>query len=164
MRRVITFRPYTIQDRPWVQSANSSFYQETHHFDKTFNDAVTSALDLIESRLSEPRDKHLIAECVNQPAGCIFFSAETEAVGRIRLFFLEETYRGKGYGKAILNNILLHAKENDFKTIRVSTFDRHPEACQLYERLDFTVVNQFQTQAFGHVLQQLDYELSLVST
>ena len=128
---MVAFRPFRTSDRPWVTEANVRFYQTVHDFDASFADAVRDALDLLESQNSEPASNYVIAEASNTPVGCIFLSLEAPAVERI-----------------------LH-------TVSVSTFDRHPEACRLYEAFGFELLAKSRTLAFGHVMQQLDYALSL---
>ena len=98
---------------------------------------------------------------MNRPVGCVFFSAETPAVGRIRLFYLEQAYRRQGIGMRLLRDILTDARKNGFKAVRVSTFDRHSEACRLYEYFGFEVLNISRSEAFGKAMQQIDYELLL---
>ncbi|MEP3296569.1 MAG: GNAT family N-acetyltransferase [Pseudoruegeria sp.] len=158
---MVTFRSYQSDDRAWVKESNSWFYQNFHDFDATFTVAVSAALEFLEGQMSKPTSNYLIVEAANRPVGCIFFNAETPTVGRIRLFYLEQAYRGQGIGMRLLRNILTDARKNGFKAVRVSTFDRHPEACRLYEFFGFEVLNINRSEAFGQVMQQIDYELLL---
>ncbi|MCG7625104.1 GNAT family N-acetyltransferase [Epibacterium sp. Ofav1-8] len=137
------------------------FYRTFHNFDSTFVYAVSAALDLVEGQMSKVRKFYLIAECGGQPVGCIFLSAETSTVSRIRLFYLDEAYRGRGTGKRLLSAVVTAAREKEFKSVRVSTFDRHPEACGLYESAGFEAVRTVRSMAFGQDMQQVDYELLL---
>ncbi|SLN36595.1 Acetyltransferase (GNAT) family protein [Roseovarius albus] len=161
---MVTFRPYQRSDRPWVLKANSHFYQSFHNFDVIFTNAVDAALDVLEDKISNPESNYLITESTARPVGCIFFSSETATVGRIRLFFIEHAHRGQGIGSRMLRNVLANAGLNGIETVVVSTFDRHPEACRLYESFGFEVANRFWSTAFGQTMQQLDYQISLDST
>ena len=158
----IAIRSYQGTDRIWVEDANVRFYRAFHDFDSTFADAVSAALDLLEGQMSDARSLYLIAESGRQPVGCIFLSAETSTVSRIRLFYLEEAYRGRGTGKRLLSAVVTAAREKAFETVRVSTFDRHPEACRLYESFGFEAVSTARSKAFGKDMRQVDYELLLV--
>lgn len=160
-QNMVTFRSYQNDDRAWVTDVNSRFYQSFHGFDATFADAVRAALDLLEGQMVDVNSNYLIAEAANHPIGSIFFSSELPAVGRIRLFYLEEAYRRQGLGRRLLRDILDDARIKEFKTVRVSTFDRHPEACRLYESFGFELVKKSRSEVFGQVMQQLDYELQL---
>lgn len=83
--------------------SNLRFYRTYHDFDATFaDDAMCAALDLLEAQLSDATSTYVIAESLQSPAGCIFFSSETSTAGRIRLFYLEQAYRGRGIGARLL--------------------------------------------------------------
>jgi len=158
---MVSIRSYTRHDRTWVEKANVHFYQNRHKFDATFTDAVESALDELEGRISDPESCFLIAEHDGTPVGCIFLSTDQQSVGRIRLFFVDEDFRGKGIGRNLLQAVLESAMRREFEAVRVSTFERHPEACRLYEKSDFKLGNAHQMTAFGNVMQQRDYELTI---
>ncbi|MDV7143776.1 GNAT family N-acetyltransferase [Tropicimonas sp. TH_r6] len=157
----MTVRSYQSDDRLWVAESNVQFYRRFHDFDVTFSEAVNAALDLLEDQMSKATSNYLIAEAANRPVGCIFLSAETPTVGRIRLFFVEDAYRGKGIGARLLGDGLSRARRNGLQCIRVSTFDQHPEACRLYESFGFERVNSAEMRAYGRDMHQRDYELLL---
>lgn len=157
---MITYRPYQHSDRDWVTLVNSHFYQRSHGFDATFLDALNAALDLLEKQISESTSTYLIAEAAKGPVGCIFLSAEPQNAARIRLFYLEEAYRGQGVGAHLLRLVLNVARENQLTKVHVSTFDRHHEACRLYESFGFRPCVKSPAEAFGQVMRQIDYELS----
>jgi GNAT superfamily N-acetyltransferase len=90
--------------------SNLRFYRTFHDFDATFADAMNAALDLLEAQLSDVTSTYLIAESSQGPAGCIFFSSETSTAGRIRLFYLEQAYRGQGIGARLLRRVLTKAR------------------------------------------------------
>ncbi|MBZ8119881.1 GNAT family N-acetyltransferase [Roseovarius sp. LXJ103] len=158
---LITLRVYQSEDRTWVEESNVRFYRAVHNFDATFAVAVNSALDLLERQKSLVDSLYLVAEAEKQPVGCIFLCAETPAAGRIRLFYLEEEYRGRGIGLRLLRTVVSAAKDMKLKTVRVSTFDRHPEACRLYETFGFESVKTAPSTDFSQVMKQVDYELLL---
>lgn len=144
-----------------MADANLRFYREEHGFDASFAGAVNAALDLLESRISQASSRYLVVVSGERPVGCIFLSAEAPAVARIRLFYLDEAHRRQGIGKRLLRTVLNAARENEIKTIRVSTFDRHFEACRLYESFGFEPTGTTALTAFGQVMKQVDYELLL---
>ena len=144
-----------------VAAANIGFYRDVHGFDATFAAAVTAALDFLDSRASQPANCYLIAESRNRPIGCIFLCAETPTEARIRLFYLDKAHRGQGIGRRLLRAVLSDAQDNGVETVRVSTFDRHPEACALYASAGFDPVASARALAFGQVMTKVDYDLRL---
>lgn len=156
---LVTFRRYQSDDRAWIEESIAHFYRHVHHYDTTFHDALATALDLLERRQSVDGSGYFVAEIGNRPVGCIFLSADGPDAGRIRLFYVEEAHRGRAIGGGLLRNVLTAAKEKNLATLRVSTFDRHWEACRLYEAFGFKQVKREPTRAFGLVMTQMDYEL-----
>lgn len=156
---MVTIRPYRSADRPWIADTHVRFYQTVHNFDRGFADVVDAALALLERQKSEATSFYQIMEAEKQRVGCLFLSADAPAIGRVRLFYLDAAYRRRGLGKRLLRGALAAAKDNSLRAIRVSTFDRHPEACRLYEAFGFELVKTAPSQAFGQDLTQVDYEL-----
>lgn len=157
----MTFRPYQREDRAWIEKANARFYRTGHNFNSTFDDALKEALDLLEHQKMAADSHYLVAVSEKRLVGCIFLSAETPRTGRIRLFYVEERYRGRGLGKLLLSDVLNAAGERHFSEVRVSTFDRHREACRLYETFGFQPVKTARAVAFGQIMTQVDYALSI---
>ncbi|MFK7765454.1 MAG: GNAT family N-acetyltransferase [Roseobacter sp.] len=157
---MVTFRPYIPEDRAWVIATNLHFYRTAHDFDASFSDALVTALDHLDTERAETTSTYLIAEAQEGTVGCIFLSAESESIGRIRLFFLAEGFRGRGIGRQALQMALTEGRKSGLKLIRVSTFDCHPEACRLYSLLGFTQIAATPLSAFGRNMRQLDFELA----
>ncbi len=157
----VTFRSYKPVDRAWVAATNLNYYQTVHKFDASFSNALVKALDHLETKLTDVESTYLIAKTHKGPVGCIFLSPEEGTTGRIRLFYLEDAYRGKGVGAKMLQQTLTQARANGLTRVRVSTFDRHNEACQLYKSFGFVQMTRFASTFFSQVMVQLDYEITL---
>lgn len=160
----VSFRPFQKSDRAWVMRENLRFYRSVHGFDASFGDALAAALDLLEPQRENPTCTYLIAENRTDLIGCIFLSADDDRAARMRLFYLKEEHRTKGIGALLLQHVIAQASKNGFELIRVSTFDRHPEACRLYESFGFVGVATTPSNAFGQIMHQLDFELTLSTT
>ncbi|SFB82593.1 GNAT family N-acetyltransferase [Tropicimonas isoalkanivorans] len=162
-RTTAPFRSYKPSDRDWIIRANVRHYERIDGFDPSFAEAVSKALDLLEERIDDDTSKFLIAEAgeIRRPVGCVFFSTERAAVGRLRLFYLEEPFRGLGIGRQMIEDLIGHAKTHDFEKILVSTFDRHEAACRLYRKLGFREMAKEPATAFGQLMFQIDFEKTL---
>lgn len=155
-----SFRDYRSTDREWVTAANVRHYRAVEGFDANFAAAVSSALNMLEARIEDETSRFLIVEEseTRLPVGCTFFSADEPKVGRLRLFYLDQTYRGLGIGRGMIAEVIAHAQTWGFDIIRVSTFDRHVAACRLYRALGFQVQKREPTIAFGQRMRQIDFE------
>lgn len=155
------FRRYRPEDRRWVTAAHIDHYRNVEGFDAQFDKALSQALTLLERQSSEASSRFIIAQHERCSVGCIFFSAESERTGRIRLFYLDESYRGYGIGKQMLAEVVASAAAAGLKQILVSTFDRHAQACRLYRSFGFNGVIQNPAMAFGLRMRQVDFQLDL---
>ena len=97
----ILFRDYRPADRGWVMAANARHYTEVEGFDASFARAVSGALDLLEAGRDDA-SRFLIVEPGKDapPVGCVFFSPEDPRTGRLRLFYLDAAFRGRGIGRS----------------------------------------------------------------
>lgn len=157
------FRDYLPDDRAWVTAANLHHYTEVEGFDAGFAQAVSDALDLLEAKRKEPTSSFLIVGTGQdpRPVGCVFFSSEPPATGRLRLFYLDRRYRGLGLGRRMIETVIAHAQAQGIGTIRVSTFDRHRAACGLYRAMGFDERARTPVAAFGQTRHQIDFEKTL---
>lgn len=162
--QLVTFRSFRNEDRAWVLETHVRFYRTAHGFNSSFRDAVAAALDLLEAQMPAAASQYVIAEAEEGRVGCVFLSADGAQAGRVRLFYLEDAYRGRGIGRRLLKHVVAAAEAAKLSTVRVSTFDRHPEACRLYERYGFRAVGRTPTEAFGQFMTQVDYELRVSQT
>ena len=55
---------------------------------------------------------------------------------------VDKNYRSKGYGKKIIEDVLNHAKSNDYKRVTLDVDFRNAKAKSLYERIGFKVFNK----------------------
>lgn len=157
----VTFRRYEPADREWVVTSNIRHYRSVEGFDSDFDTVVIRTMDDLERRASDGRSHFILAEVDESKVGCVFFSAESEATGRIRLFYLDEAYRGRGIGKKMMKVVMSRAVASGFETIDVSTFDRHEAACHVYSSLGFEVESVEPVLAFGRRMRRWDFGCDL---
>lgn len=157
------FRNYRLTDREWVSTVNVDHYTRVEGFDPSFEKAVSTALDLLEARVDEKSSRYLIVEAgeTRRPVGCVFFSADEPAIGRLRLFYLDRAYRRLGIGRHMIEELIAHAKGQGFERVRVSTYDRHEAACRVYGELGFREQEREPTIAFGQQMHQIEFEKNL---
>ncbi|KAF2332697.1 GNAT family N-acetyltransferase [Flavobacterium nitrogenifigens] len=99
---------------------------------------------IFNENISNPKNLYLIAE--NETEGLGFISFHTQnllhhcgLVGEIQEFFIYQKYRGQGVGRALINEILDFAEQNDLKSIEVTTNKKRVENVAIYENLGFTL-------------------------
>lgn len=150
-------RPYTHDDRGAVERLNSTYYQEAHGFDATFGDAVSGALDAIDTAVDARTGAGWVVQEDDAIAGSLFLTPDGIGVGRIRLFFIRPVLHGHGLGGAMLEHCLREAAPLRFEILRVSTFSIHKAACALYLRSCFEQEQERDCRMFGRNLTQVNF-------
>ena len=73
-------------------------------------------------------------------AGLVLSLFERQPIKRELLMdgiVVDDDFRGLGLGSSLLDRIVLHARENDFDTVRLDVIDNNPRAKKLYESKGF---------------------------
>jgi len=99
---------------------------------------------ILNENISNPNNVYLIAENENESLGFISFHTQNllhhcGLVGEIQEFFIDKNHRGKGVGRKLVDEILKYAKENNLKSIEVTTNKKRLENVAIYENLGFTL-------------------------
>ncbi|MFX1316485.1 MAG: GNAT family N-acetyltransferase [Promethearchaeota archaeon] len=102
----------------------------------------------IRRRLYDPLQRHgiLIAidEEENKVAGMIIAELRIDPFGTsegyIKQFFLTEDYRGKGYGRKLLEKALEHLKKIKVEKVKVNIREEAKKASDLYKSMNFKKV------------------------
>ena len=139
----MTIRTHEAGDFDWVLLRHRDFYRQEYGFDHRFEALVSRLLaDFAEGH--DPRRETLwIAEDGGRRVGSIMLTRDgvddSEATGRLRLFFVEPGARGHGVGSRLIGTLLTAARDRGYRTIVLSTVDRLAGARRLYERAGFTI-------------------------
>ncbi|UOQ83452.1 GNAT family N-acetyltransferase [Gracilibacillus salinarum] len=73
--------------------------------------------------------------------GIIWLARQTAEKGFIYDILIEEAYRGKGYGKAAMQQIEVEAKQLGMQKIGLHVFGHNKTAVHLYDSLDYQTTN-----------------------
>ena len=63
--------------------------------------------------------------------------------GELKRIFVRPGYRGKGYGRRIVDQLAVHAQQHGVGTLCLETGAHQPEAIAMYERLGFERIPRF---------------------
>lgn len=88
---------------------------------------------LIPEELAAEGAAFLVARCDDQPVGCGAIRAFEPGVAEVKRMFVVPEARGYGTGRAILENLETFARNFGYKSIRLETGLKQPEAIVLYQ-------------------------------
>lgn len=93
----------------------------------------------LEYAMKNPFSITLVVEENGIFRGYISFSCLYKVVNSlwINQLYVEEKSRKKGYGKALINEVELYARENNFERIELNCWSFNENAIDFYNRLNF---------------------------
>ncbi len=91
-----------------------------------------------KSLVGEMAEKVLIIQESNQIAGMVTLSSEDKH-GEIGLIAIDEAFRGKGYGEALVHAAQDWSRQRGFAEAQVVTQRDNQPACRLYEKCGYTL-------------------------
>ena len=79
-----------------------------------------------------------------------------DSTAELKALYLEQRYRGYGFGKLIINSIIEEARKNGFKTIVLDSMKQYKEARKLYEKCGFTDCARYNDNTYADVFMKLE--------
>lgn len=133
---MIAIRKIQIQDLDFVYKSICELENEVFDLE-TFK-------DIFIENISNPNHLYLIAENENESLGFITFHIQNllhhcGLVGEIQEFFIAKNHRGKGVGRKLIDEIIQYSKQNNLKSIEVTTNKKRVENVLIYKNLGFTL-------------------------
>lgn len=112
------------------------------------------------------RDLLLTAHSDDKLIGAIAIhgSNHPEGTARLRWFILDEAYRGRGIGRALLERSLLFCRDAAFNHIYLWTVEELPQSRHLYESVGFRVIERIFDARYGKPMVNLKMEMQLKSS
>lgn len=130
-----TIRPATNKDRETVQNLIFSVLREYKlpvEPDKTDSD-----LKDLEANYSEKGDFFGVLELDGKTIATLAVSKLSNEVCELRKMYMLPEFRGKGFGKLMVNYAINYARTKGFKKIELETASALKEAISLYQKIGF---------------------------
>ena len=77
------------------------------------------------------------------PAGCGGIQLFDTEYGELKRMYVRPTFRGRGFGKLLLDHLASHARSNGIQLLRLETGIHQTEAIAMYERAGFRRIPPF---------------------
>jgi GNAT superfamily N-acetyltransferase len=94
-------------------------------------------LRTLPGKYAPPRGRLFLAG--DPPVACIALRPLDEPmVGEVKRLYVRPSARGTGFGRALVETVLAHAREIGYRELRLDTATWMGDAMRLYKRLGFT--------------------------
>ncbi len=110
---------------------------------------------------NQARGRLWLAERGQQLIGCTAVVLRDNGVGQLRWVLVDESARGIGLGKQLVNAALDYCRETGCGSIFLETTDGLPESQALYEKLGFSVTSDTTEELWDGPRPLLRMQLSL---
>jgi putative acetyltransferase len=84
-----------------------------------------------------PRGAFVVGHVGGRAVACGAIRPLEEGVAELKRVFVKVEFRGRGYSKAIVNELERQAQRRAYRVMRLETGVRQPEAVSLYESLGY---------------------------
>jgi GNAT superfamily N-acetyltransferase len=129
------------------------------------------------ARATTPGVEHMLADAERMPGwyvpprgglwlaahddvgvGCVALRPLDENAAEVKRMFVEEAWRGRGVGRALMETVVAGARERGYTTLRLGTLADMTAAQGLYASLGFRPVERYRQD---ELMDTLFYELPL---
>jgi DNA-binding MarR family transcriptional regulator/N-acetylglutamate synthase-like GNAT family acetyltransferase len=157
----VVLRPPRAGDLGWVIHRHGALYAEEHGFDASFEHLVASIVAQFAAQFDPAREACWIAEYAGEVVGSVFLVRESDAVGRLRLLYVEPAARGLGIGVKLVAACIDQARAFGYRRLTLWTQGSLIAARRIYQAAGFVLVEERPHRAFGQDLVEQDWMLEL---
>lgn len=94
-------------------------------------------LNSLEEIYKLPKGRLYIAKYNNEIAGCVALKPLDDKLCEVKRLYVRQKFRQLGIGKLLMNSIIKDAKELNYSTIVLETFESLETAVHIYYKLGF---------------------------
>jgi putative acetyltransferase len=105
-----------------------------------------------------PRGGIWLAEADGAGIGCVALRPMEDQAAEVKRMFVDEAWRGRGVGRALLEALIAGARARGYDTLRLGTLSDMDAAQGLYKSLGFTPIGRYRPD---ELMDTRFYELAL---
>jgi GNAT superfamily N-acetyltransferase len=141
-----------------IATLHGTVYAAEHGLDARFEAGVARSLADAVERGWPDRGRLWAIEHNGELGGSLALTDEGEGEGKVRWFVLVEELRGRGLGRALLEELIAEADEAGLNVLRLETFSALRAAGRLYRSLGFELIDSQRFSGWGRPIVLQHYE------
>ncbi len=155
MQQIVIRDTISAEDITTIIARHRIVYENEYSFDESFGDYVAETL-------AEKFEHLWIADRDGKFLGCIGMVETNKQTAQLRWLLIEPEVRGRGVGKALMQEFLDYCKIKKYANIFLWTVNKLVAARIVYERLGFQLTEQKPEKLlWGQLLIEQRWDLSL---
>lgn len=142
-----------------IAQMHGEYYAKHYGFGHFFESKVASGLAEFSGRLDKPRNQVWLAVQGEQIVGSVAIDGEDlgNNQAHLRWFILDDSCRGSGIGRRLLNEALAFCDSQGFAAVQLWTFSGLNAARRLYESFGFTLHKEWQGDQWGRMMTEQQF-------
>jgi DNA-binding MarR family transcriptional regulator/GNAT superfamily N-acetyltransferase len=157
----VILRPHRLGDLGWIARRQAILYAQEYGWDETY-EALAAEILAGFVRHHDPRsERGWIAERDGETIGSVFVMRGSDAVGRLRLLYVEPAARGLGLGRKLVDTCIDFSRTAGYRNLTLWTNDVLVPARHIYQAAGFDRVAAEPHHSFGKELVGETWELAL---
>ncbi|MDA0173650.1 helix-turn-helix domain-containing GNAT family N-acetyltransferase [Solirubrobacter taibaiensis] len=141
----LTLREFGPGDFGWLVHRHGVLYAREFGWDQSFERLVAK----IAAEFDPDTDRAWLATIDGDPMGAIMCVRLDATTAKLRTLLVEPKARGKGVGKALVDQVIRHATDSGYTTLTLWTQSHLHAAIRIYESRGFTLDKAWPDPAFG---------------
>ena len=154
-------RQHEAGDMGWVISQHGLLYNQEYGWDNTFEALVARICAEFITHYDASKERCWIADMQGDPVGSVFCVKVNDEVAKLRLLLVDPKARGLGLGTRLVEECIRFARHRGYTKLTLWTNDNLVEACHIYAKKGFQLVEEAPHHSFGDDLVGQDWELAL---
>ncbi len=104
----------------------------------------------------------ILAVVGSLPCGCVALHKLEEGICEMKRLYIKPEFRGKGFGKLLVNAVIDEAKKIGYSKMRLDTVPQMKEAINLYWKIGFKEIEPYRANPIdGALYMEMDLKLSI---
>lgn len=139
-------------DLGWVIHRQAALYAQEYGFDWTFEGLISEIAGTFVREFDPARERCWIAEMEGEIVGSVFVVRQDDEVAKLRMLYVDPAARGRGLGRALVEECLRFARAAGYRRMVLWTNDILVSARRIYEATGFELLEEERHHSFGQDL------------
>jgi DNA-binding MarR family transcriptional regulator/GNAT superfamily N-acetyltransferase len=145
----VSLRTHRAGDMGWIIQRHGAVYETEYGFNSTFEALVAEICAKFLREYDASAERCWIAELGGVPVGTIMLVRGGEGVAKLRLLLVEDSARGHGVGRMLVEECVNFARQAGYRAITLWTQSNLIAARKLYQSVGFKCVGSETHASFG---------------
>lgn len=148
----VRLRTHRAGDMGWIIQRHGALYEKEYAFNSEFEALVAEICAKFLREFNATKERCWIAELGDEPVGTIMLVRGPDGMAKLRLLLVEDSARGHGVGRTLVNECVSFAREAGYKGVTLWTQSNLFAARKLYTAAGFKLDKSEAHTSFGQSL------------